>query len=62
MRLWASSLLWYIIPKSLNTRVNVITFLLCRHNPGVTVAGSYTNGLRHSLRTMCEMMPAWTRP
>ena len=52
MRFWASSLIWYLIPKSSTTRVNIIIFLLWIHNTGVIGAGSYSNGKRCSLRAV----------
>ena len=62
MRYWASYLLWYLIPKSLTTRVNVIKFLLWNHNPRVIETGSYPNRWRCFFEAVCEMMPAWNIP
>ena len=62
MRCIASSFLLYFISKSLTTRVNVIPFLLWRHNNGVIHAGLYLNGWICSLRDVCEIIHAWTSP
>ena len=59
MRCWASFLLWYMIPKSLTTRVNLIPLFFWHHNFNVIGAGSYPNERRYSLSAVCAMMPAW---
>ena len=44
--------------KSSTTSEKVISFLLCIHNPGVIVAGSYPNGHICFLSDICEMVSA----
>ena len=62
MRCIESSFLLYFIPNLLITRVNVIPFLLWRHNPGVIGAGSYPNGRRCSLSAVCAIIPYCNSP
>ena len=62
MRCWVSSFLLYFMPNSSTTSVKVVLFLLCLHNPGVMGAGSYPNGCRCFLRSVCAIMASWTRP
>ena len=40
MRCWEYSFIWYLMPNSSDTRINMIPLLLCCHSPGVMVAGS----------------------
>ena len=62
MRCSASSFLCYLIPKSPTTKVKVIPFLLWRRNPILIGAGSYRNGRRCSVSSMCAIIHAWTSP
>ena len=56
MRCWESYFLWYVMPKSSTTSVNMI-FILVLHSPYGIIAGSYPNESRYSLGDMCTTMP-----